>query len=75
MLTSTLVAGGIIASTLNGVGTLIGASIWLVCVWGLQRMAKADPQLSRVYLRQLSYREYYGAHSHPARVSRTTHVY
>jgi type IV secretion system protein TrbD len=49
---------------------LVGVILWLVGLAVLQRAAKADPEISRVYLRHLRYRPYYAAQSHmTARVS------
>lgn len=70
MLTSMLVAGGLIVSAMNFVTTIIGVALWLVCVWGLRRMAKVDPVLSQVYKRQLVYRNYYAPFSRPSRKSK-----
>ncbi|WP_200141631.1 conjugal transfer protein TrbD, partial [Escherichia coli] len=49
MLFSMLVAGGLTVSALNFVATVIGVAIWLVCVYALRKMAKADPNMSKVY--------------------------
>jgi type IV secretion system protein VirB3 len=35
---------------------------WTSSFWALVRMAKADPQMSRVYQRHVRYRSYYNAH-------------
>jgi type IV secretion system protein VirB3 len=75
MLFSLLLAGGIIIAALNGVATLIGVVLWVASVSGLRRMAKADPALSKVYLRQLRYQDYYGAFSRPWRMARSPRVY
>jgi type IV secretion system protein VirB3 len=75
MLFSMLLAGGIIIAAMNSVATLIGVVLWLACVYGLRRMAKADPAMSKVYLRQLRYGDYYGPFSRPWRVARSPRVY
>ncbi len=36
---------------------------WSGSFWALVRMAKADPQMSRVYQRHIRYRSHYNAHS------------
>ena len=61
LLTSALVAilvgvGGL--SLLSGVTAVV---FWLVAVALLRRMAKADPIMSRVYLRHVRQQEYYPA--------------
>lgn len=75
MLFSILVAGGIIIAAMNVVATVIGMGLWLVCVYGLRKMAKADPVMSKVYMRQLRFRDYYAPFSRPWRVSRTRRIY
>lgn len=75
MLTSMLIAGGLIVSALNLAATVIGVAIWLVCVHGLRQMAKADPVMSKVYLRQLKYGHYYGPFSRPFRVAKSPRIY
>jgi len=75
MLFSMLVAGGLIVSAMNLVATVLGLVIWLVCVQGLRRMAKADPAMSKVYMRQLKYGHYYGPFSRPFRVAKSPRIY
>jgi len=74
MLFSMLVAGGLIISAMNFVATLIGLVLWLVCVQGLRQMAKADPNMSKVYVRQLHYGNYYAAFSRPWRVAKSPRI-
>lgn len=75
MLFSLLIAGGLVISALNLLATAIGLVLWLVCVYGLRKMAKADPEMSKVYLRQLKYRHYYGPFSRPFRIAKSPRVY
>lgn len=75
MLLSMLVAGGMIVSAMNMVATVLGLVIWMVCVKGLRRMAKADPIMSKVYLRQLKYGHYYGSFSRPFRVAKSSRIF
>lgn len=75
MLFSMLIAGGLVVSALNLVATVIGLVLWLICVYGLRKMAKADPEMSKVYLRQLKYRNYYGPFSRPFRVAKSPRIY
>jgi type IV secretory pathway TrbD component len=42
----------------------IGVAFWLLSLFVLQRMAKHDPQLSRVYLRHVNKRAFYPAAPH-----------
>ncbi|WP_025902240.1 conjugal transfer protein TrbD [Tatumella sp. UCD-D_suzukii] len=75
MLFSMLLAGGLIVSALNLIATVIGLMIWFVCVQVLRRMAKLDPELSKVYIRQLKYGHYYGPFSRPYRVAKSPRIY
>ncbi len=75
MLFSMLVAGGLIVSAMNLVATVFGLVIWFVCVQGLRRMAKADPAMSKVYMRQLKYGNYYRPYSRPFRVAKSPRIY
>ncbi len=42
----------------------IGIAFWLLSLFVLQRMAKHDPQLSRVYLRHAKTKTFYPAAPH-----------
>lgn len=75
MLFSMLITGGLVVSALNLVATVIGLVLWLICVYGLRKMAKSDPEMSKVYLRQLKYRNYYGPFSRPFRVAKSPRIY
>lgn len=72
---SMLVAGGLIVSAMNLVATLLGLVIWLVCIQGLRKMAKADPIMSKVYIRQLKFGHYYGPFSRPFRVAKSPRIF
>lgn len=50
---------------------IVGVSLWFVLLYVLRLMAKADPKLRYVYLRQLLYKPYYPARSTPWRVNTT----
>ncbi|MEJ2118520.1 MAG: conjugal transfer protein TrbD, partial [Alphaproteobacteria bacterium] len=63
-----LLCGGVAVSGLNLVSAVIGLSVWLLSLAGLQLMAKADPHMSRIYLRFLRYRPYYPARSRRTRI-------
>jgi len=67
VLVTAIVCGGVAVSALNLVATAIDAGVWLVVIALLRLMAKADPQMSRVYLRQIGYRPYYPPRSRPER--------
>jgi type IV secretory pathway TrbD component len=61
------VAGALAFAALNVVSAVVAAVLWFGCLGALRRMAKADPQMSKVYVRQLRYRRYYPARSRPWR--------
>jgi type IV secretory pathway TrbD component len=46
--------------------TIFALSFWVLVFTGLKMMAKADPIMSRIYLRHIRYRPYYPAHSTPS---------
>jgi type IV secretory pathway TrbD component len=56
---SGLIAGGLVVSALNLIAMVVGVAVWLSCLALLRMMAAADPEMSRVYRRQLKYRVYY----------------
>ena len=66
-LMTAIVAGGLALSGMNTVSFVIGAAVWFGSIPLLRWMAKADPQMTKVYLRQLRYRGYYPARSRPWR--------
>ncbi len=49
------------------VTAVVAAVIWFGCIGVFRQVAKADPQMSRVYLRQIKYRSYYAPRSRPYR--------
>jgi type IV secretory pathway TrbD component len=74
MLFSMVIAGGMIVSALNLTASLMGFTIWIVCVYGLRKMAKADPIMSKVYIRQLKYGHYYAPFSRPFRMAKSSRI-
>jgi len=62
-----LVAGGLAVSGMNTVSFLVGAALWFSSIPVLRWMAKADPHMSKIYLRHIRYRGYYPARSRPYR--------
>jgi type IV secretion system protein TrbD len=46
---------------------LFGMGLWFLSLKGLRMVAKADPFMRAVYLRQRRYKAYYPAHSTPFR--------
>ena len=52
---------------LTWVSALFGLAVWTLIVGLLRMMAKADPQMRRVYLRHITYRSHYRPTSSPWR--------
>jgi len=67
VLLSGLIAGGLVISALNVIAVLVGIAVWLPCLACLRMMAAADPEMSRIYRRQLQYRAYYAPRARPFR--------
>jgi type IV secretory pathway TrbD component len=59
VVTALLVFSGSISPT----SILVAVTFWTCTFWGLVRMGKADPQMSRVYQRHIHHRAYYSARS------------
>ncbi len=66
---SMLISGGLIVSALNLPSVVVGVTIWAIAIVLLRRMAKADPYMSAVYMRQLKYVAFYPSRSTPYRES------
>jgi type IV secretion system protein TrbD len=43
------------------IGIITGLSLWLAFMWVLIRLGKADPIMSKVYIRHVKYRSFYPA--------------
>jgi type IV secretion system protein VirB3 len=64
-----IVAGGLAVSGMNTVSFAVGTAVWFGAIPLLRWMAKADPHMTRIYLRQLRFRGYYPARSRPSRAA------
>jgi len=62
-----IVAASLAVSGQNMVALVIAAVLWFGCIGIFRQIAKADPQMSRVYARHIKYRGYYPARSRPYR--------
>lgn len=62
---SILIAATSIFAAMEIKTTLFGIALWIFALFALRLMAKHDPQLRHVYLRQLRYKKYYPARSTP----------
>ena len=67
VLTAGLLCFGLAIAAVNLVTTIIGTTLWFLIIFLLRTMAKADPMMSQLYLRQLRYRPHYAARSRPHR--------
>ena len=67
LLVTGLVAIILIFVVLTWISALFGLAVWTVIVGLLRMMAKADPQMRRVYLRHITYRPHYRPTSSPWR--------
>jgi type IV secretion system protein VirB3 len=67
-----IVAAGLAVSGQNLVTLAIAAALWFGSIGICRQIAKADPQMSLVYTRQLRYRGYYPPRSRPYRDAKTS---
>jgi type IV secretion system protein TrbD len=67
VLITAVICAGVAVSSLNLPAIVAGLLIWSVLIGLFRMMAKADPMMSRVYLRQLHAQSYYPARSRPSR--------
>lgn len=65
LLLTGLLCAALTAVALSWPAAALGAAIWVGGVAALRAMAKADPQMSLVYVRHVRYRDYYPAAAHP----------
>lgn len=66
---SGLLAAILVFAAQDWMACLIGIALWFASLWILRLMAKADPNMRRVYLRQRGYKPYYPARATPFRVN------
>ena len=63
VMTSALIAFLVGVGGLTALSMLSALVFWIVAVFALRRMAKADPQLSKVWLRHVKQQLFYAAKS------------
>jgi type IV secretion system protein VirB3 len=63
VLITAIACAGVGVSSLTVFGAVASLLVWSLCIGLFRLMAKSDPQLSRVYLRQLRHQPYYPARS------------
>lgn len=66
---SGLLAGALIFTAQETKAAMFGFTMWFAAVYVLRLMAKADPRMRHVYLRQRRYRDYYPPRSTPFRTN------
>lgn len=67
VLSTLMLCAMLIFGVLTWSAFFLGILLWVIGLMALRRMAKADPQLSQVYLRHIRYRLSYDARSRPSR--------
>jgi len=67
LMIAALLLGGMALSAQNLLATVLCVTLWLSLLWAFRTMAKRDPILTQVYLRQLKYRDDYPSRSRPCR--------
>jgi type IV secretion system protein TrbD len=68
VLASAIACAGLPAASSNLAALTVGVGLWLFLIGVLRMMAKADPMMTRVYLRQFNYPAHFPARSRPSRV-------
>lgn len=63
LLTGVITAVLLFSGNISAISIVLAIVFWTGTFWALVRMAKADPQMSRVYQRHIRYRSYYSARS------------
>jgi type IV secretion system protein TrbD len=66
---SGLIAGALIFSAQETRAFIVGVTLWLLSLFLFRAMAKADPKMRHVYLRQRRYAAYYPPRSTPYRIN------
>lgn len=67
VLVTGLLSAVLLFITFSFIAIVMGLALWGGALALLRAMAKADPSLSKVYVRHIRYRGYYPARSHPDR--------
>ncbi|SEW28508.1 conjugal transfer protein TrbD [Luteibacter sp. 329MFSha] len=69
VMVSGLLAGALIFSAQEVKAATFGVAVWFAALQAFRLMAKADPKMRYVYLRQRLYKKYYPPRSTPFRVN------
>lgn len=65
ILTAGLMAATLIFVSATILSAMIGVLLWLVCFALFRKMVKADPHMSKLYVRHIKYKNYYPAKATP----------
>ncbi len=68
---SALLAAILIFAAQDWTAALVGLGAWFIALWVFRKMAKADPKMRFVYLRNLRYQSYYPPRATPFRNNTT----
>jgi type IV secretion system protein TrbD len=69
VLTTAILCAGVAVSSFTWIGFVVGMVIWSFCIGLFRAMAKSDPNMARIYLRQLHFAAYYPPRSRPFRTA------
>jgi type IV secretory pathway TrbD component len=64
-----LICGALIFSAQETKAFIVGVTLWVLSLFLFRAMAKADPKMRHVYMRQRRYATYYSARSTPYRIN------
>ncbi|MBN2823904.1 MAG: VirB3 family type IV secretion system protein [Campylobacterales bacterium] len=64
MLFTGLISATMIFVALSFQSAIVGILIWIIFSSLIRMMAKADPLMSKIYIKQLVHQHYYPAHAH-----------
>ena len=70
---SGLLSAILIFAAQDWLAAIMGTVMWFLSLEGLRLMAKSDPNLRAIYLRQRAYQDYYPARSTPFRENKRGH--
>lgn len=60
-----LLSATLVLATQDFIAIIAGIALWFLAIKALRMMAKADPYMRQIYLRQRQYKPYYPARSTP----------
>jgi type IV secretion system protein TrbD len=74
VLCSALLAFVLTIPSFDWVAITSGVLLWVIALFLLRQMGKADPLMRQVYLRHRQYQKHYPARSTPFRINRHNHT-